>query len=438
MRKSLPKQVILDLLNNKHFLLFFLIACVYLFNWTVILKLGLIIQRFSIKTKKVIFPWALIGVLYSFFGKLIIADYVYILGALILLSVLLWGITKVQFSKVIFSALMSLLIAIFSFLLFGQILLINDNFRTIMFDPLGILVGSLLESILPFLFVFIYSQKTIIEKDKFSFPYSFFNIFLLLILYSMFAIVFQWIAYYQYLIIWQVILIEFILICLTFVVLIYIRYINRLQRQKNEENHSSYLLGTILSKQREYRNFFQVIRAMAEKDKNQKIVDYIDNILADMSLVEECNGVNPIFAACQVAEQIKAKEKGVKVSTITKSTLSNLKEPIKVYDIFKDLLQFFIAYEEQVFDDEHLINVEIDETDQEYIFKIIRKNGREEARAELKTLSAPPEGEGTLKQIAKRIGKLRGKVYFLYEEDDLRGCLFKVAKTRPINFLFPV
>lgn len=132
------------------------------------------------------------------------------------------------------------------------------------------------------------------------------------------------------------------------------------------------------------------------------------------------------------------KEKGVKVSTITKSTLSNLKEPIKVYDIFKDLLQFFIAYEEQVFDDEHLINVEIDETDQEYIFKIIRKNGREEARAELKTLSAPPEGEGTLKQIAKRIGKLRGKVYFLYEEDDLRGCLFKVAKTRPINFLFPV
>lgn len=438
MRKSLPKQVILDLLNNKHFLLFFLIACVYLFNWTVILKLGLIIQRFSIKTKKVIFPWALIGVLYSFFGKLIIADYVYILGALILLSVLLWGITKVQFSKVIFSALMSLLIAIFSFLLFGQILLINDNFRTIMFDPLGILVGSLLESILPFLFVFIYSQKTIIEKDKFSFPYSFFNIFLLLILYSMFAIVFQWLAYYQYLIIWQVILIEFILICLTFVVLIYIRYINRLQRQKNEENHSSYLLGTILSKQREYRNFFQVIRAMAEKDKNQKIVDYIDNILADMSLVEECNGVNPIFAACQVAEQIKAKEKGVKVSTITKSTLSNLKEPIKVYDIFKDLLQFFIAYEEQVFDDEHLINVEIDETDQEYIFKIIRKNGREEARAELKTLSAPPEGEGTLKQIAKRIGKLRGKVYFLYEEDDLRGCLFKVAKTRPINFLFPV
>lgn len=434
----MPKQVILDLLNNKHFLLFFLIACVYLFNWTVILKLGLIIQRFSIKTKKVIFPWALIGVLYSFFGKLIIADYVYILGALILLSVLLWGITKVQFSKVIFSALMSLLIAIFSFLLFGQILLINDNFRTIMFDPLGILVGSLLESILPFLFVFIYSQKTIIEKDKFSFPYSFFNIFLLLILYSMFAIVFQWIAYYQYLIIWQVILIEFILICLTFVVLIYIRYINRLQRQKNEENHSSYLLGTILSKQREYRNFFQVIRAMAEKDKNQKIVDYIDNILADMSLVEECNGVNPIFAACQVAEQIKAKEKGVKVSTITKSTLSNLKEPIKVYDIFKDLLQFFIAYEEQVFDDEHLINVEIDETDQEYIFKIIRKNGREEARAELKTLSAPPEGEGTLKQIAKRIGKLRGKVYFLYEEDDLRGCLFKVAKTRPINFLFPV
>ncbi|HEY8392583.1 MAG TPA: hypothetical protein VIL83_07655 [Capillibacterium sp.] len=434
----MPKQVILDLLNNKHFLLFFLIACVYLFNWTVILKLGLIIQRFSIKTKKVIFPWALIGVLYSFFGKLIIADYVYILGALILLSVLLWGITKVQFSKVIFSALMSLLIAIFSFLLFGQILLINDNFRTIMFDPLGILVGSLLESILPFLFVFIYSQKTIIEKDKFSFPYSFFNIFLLLILYSMFAIVFQWLAYYQYLIIWQVILIEFILICLTFVVLIYIRYINRLQRQKNEENHSSYLLGTILSKQREYRNFFQVIRAMAEKDKNQKIVDYIDNILADMSLVEECNGVNPIFAACQVAEQIKAKEKGVKVSTITKSTLSNLKEPIKVYDIFKDLLQFFIAYEEQVFDDEHLINVEIDETDQEYIFKIIRKNGREEARAELKTLSAPPEGEGTLKQIAKRIGKLRGKVYFLYEEDDLRGCLFKVAKTRPINFLFPV
>ena len=82
-------------------------------------------------------------------------------------------------------------------------------------------------------------------------------------------------------ILWQVLISEIILISVShFLFLFRIRTIFKKEQQKSEENHSTYLLKTILSKQREYRNFFQVIRAMAEGGKTSEIVDYIDEILA--------------------------------------------------------------------------------------------------------------------------------------------------------------
>ena len=79
---------------------------------------------------------------------------------------------------------------------------------------------------------------------------------------------------------------------------------------------------------------------MAEGGKTSEIVDYIDDIFVEMSLVETFDEENPIFTSLLVAEQIKAKEKGIIITSTTKTTLSELKEPVKVYDIFKELSVF--------------------------------------------------------------------------------------------------
>lgn len=436
----LPKDVLLKLIDGKQYFILLLSFIFFLINWVVMLKLGLLIIRCTIKTKKIIFPWALLGVIYSLTAKQIITDFFYFFATLVVLFVILLNISKKDPLTVFFGALTSLLTSIFSVLLLGQPLLIINVTREIMFGPKGIIIGSILEGIVPAFFIVITrsSIRSKEDKNKTFFRNVIVSLFLLFISYFLCAIVFYFLANYHDSFLWYILISEAILVSITFFAFFRMRSEIKKEQQRTEENHSTYLLRTILSKQREYRNFFQVIRAMAERGRNQNIVDYIDNILADMSLVEECNGVNPIFAAFQVAEQIKAKEKGVKISTTTKSTLNHLKDPVKVYDIFKDLLQYFVAYEERVIVDEHHIIVEIDETDQDYIFIISRKNGIEESRAELKTLSLLPEGERTLEQIAKRIRRLRGKVCFLYMEDELKGCQFRVAKAKPINFLYPV
>lgn len=434
----MPKEVLFKLITEKHYLYILIIIGVYFLNWTVLLKLGLIINKSAIKTKTLLFPWAFLGVIYSLFAKFIIPDYLYYFASLFFLFLLLKNIDKkIKTPKVFFAALLSLLTCTFSIFLFGQPLLINDKLRTLLLGPRGIIYGILIETVLPILFVIIYRSSKSKQKTNNNFHNMAINISLLFVVYCLFGAIFYILAYYYNSILWKVLISEVILIGITFFVFFRFRAAIKKEQQRSEENHSTYLLRTILSKQREYRNFFQVIRAMAERESNQNIVDYIDHILIDMSLIEESNGVNPIFAAFQVAEQIKAKEKGVEISTKTKSDLHQLREPVQVYDIFKDLLQFFVDYEERVLADEHRINVEIDETDQEYIFKITRKNGREESGTDLNHVSTPPEGEHRLEQIAKRIRKLRGKIFFLYQEDKLRGCLFRTAKAKPKDYLFP-
>ncbi|NLY90754.1 MAG: hypothetical protein GX081_04005 [Firmicutes bacterium] len=435
----MPKDVLLQLVAGKQHYTLFLTFIVFIINWVVMLKLGLIIIRCTVKIQKLIFPWALLGVIYSLITKQIISEFLYFFTTLLVIFVILLIISKKDPLTVFFGALTSLLSPIFSILLFGQPLLMINVTREIMLGPEGIVIGSILEGIVPAFFLVITRSSIRSEEDKNK---TFcrnviISIFLLFVSYFLCAIVFYYLTNYRDSILWYVLISEAILVSITIIAFFRLRSVIKKEQQRSEENHSTYLLRTILSKQREYRNFFQVIRAMAERESNQNIVDYIDHILIDMSLIEESNGVNPIFAAFQVAEQIKAKEKGVEISTKTKSDLHQLREPVQVYDIFKDLLQFFVDYEERVLADEHRINVEIDETDQEYIFKITRKNGREESGTDLNHVSTPPEGEHRLEQIAKRIRKLRGKIFFLYQEDKLRGCLFRTAKAKPKDYLFP-
>ena len=431
----MPKDALIEVIQNQQHFLLLLIFSLYLLNWTVLLKLGLVINKFSIATKRLIFPWALIGAIYSLLGKQFITDYLFFFGSLLVLFLLLVKISKLEVAKVFLAAVISLLTGAFSILLFGQTTLMSSKFRTIMFSAKGAIIGSIFEAILPIFFLLIFSTKTRAKMKKGNTsPHIILNISLLFIIYCISTIVFYFLTNYHHSIFGQVLISEAILLGLTVYVLLRLRKINRLEQERSELNHSTYLLKTILSKQREYRNCFQVIRAMAEGGKTQEIVAYIDNILDDISFVDDYKGLNPIFTACHVAEEIRAREKGVKITTKTRSALADLKEPLQVYAIFKDLLQYFVAYEETIVCDEHQIQVEVSEDEHNYIFKITRKKEVVETGEEPVNL----DRDNPLRPIAKRIKKLHGKFYPFYKGDELIGCHFMVGKARRNQSLFPL
>lgn len=435
----MPKELLFELIKNKNIFTLLLIIAVYLLNWTVILKLGLVILRCNIDTKRIIFPWALFGVVYSLFAKQFVLNFLYFISSMFVIYLLLLIISKARADKVFFAALMSLIIVVFSFLLIGQPLLLHSELRAIMFGSTGVIIGSLVEAILPIFFVLVYRNKKLSEKnkDKSYFLNVTFNMILLFIVYCLFAIIFYLLVNYEQTILWQVLISEIVLISVTFFVFYRIKTVFKKEQQKSEENHSTYLLRTILSKQREYRNFFQVIRAMAEGGKTGEIVDYIDDILVEMSSVD-IDEENPIFTSLQVAEQIKAKEKGIIINTTTKASLSELKDPVKVYNIFKDLLQYFVAYEENIKDDQHRLNIEVSEDEHYYSFMIMRQTQEGEECADPRAENSPRDGDQTLQLIKKRIKQLHGKLYFLYRGDELVGCLFKVGKNKPKQFPFSI
>ena len=417
----MPKDALIEVIQNQQHFLLLLIFSLYLLNWTVLLKLGLVINKFSIATKRLIFPWALIGAIYSLLGKQFITDYLFFFGSLLVLFLLLVKISKLEVAKVFLAAVISLLTGAFSILLFGQTTLMSSKFRTIMFSAKGAIIGSIFEAILPIFFLLIFSTKTRAKMKKGNTsPHIILNISLLFIIYCISTIVFYFLTNYHHSIFGQVLISEAILLGLTVYVLWRLRRLN--------------LLKTILSKQREYRNCFQVIRAMAEGGKTQEIVAYIDNILDDISFVDDYKGLNPIFTACHVAEEIRAREKGVKITTKTRSALADLKEPLQVYAIFKDLLQYFVAYEETIVCDEHQIQVEVSEDEHNYIFKITRKKAVVETGEEPVNL----DRDNPLRPIAKRIKKLHGKFYPFYKGDELIGCHFMVGKARRNQSLFPL
>ena len=436
----MPQEVLVEIIKSKQYIILFLIVGVYLLNWVVMLKLGLVINRRNVKSKNLIFPWALMGAIYSLLVKQIIPDYIYFFPTIILLYYLIKSIGKIGSAKAFFTAIVSLLTGIFSFLLLGQPILIHSNFRVLMFGPKGIIVGSLTEVVLPIFFVLIYRNNKLSEEkqDKTYFLNVTINIILLFIVYCLFAIIFYFLANCSDSILWKVLISEFILIGITFFVFIRIRTTFKKEQQRSEENHSTYLLKTILSKQREYRNFFQVIRTMAEGGKTSKIVDYIDDIFVEMSLVETFDKENPIFTSLLVAEQIKAKEKGIIITSTTKTTLSELKEPVKVYDIFKELLQYFVACEEEINSDMHHLNIEVSEDEQHYSFMITRQTEDGEKSSGPWAECTPLDGDQTLQPIKKRIEQLHGQFYYLYKGNDLIGCLFKVGKVKHKQFPFPI
>ncbi|NLM37058.1 MAG: hypothetical protein GX202_02900 [Firmicutes bacterium] len=434
MSKEMIDQIILE----KQFLTLFLSVSVFLVNWTITLKFGLFILKFHKKTIDLVFPWVIVGTLYSLFGRLIIPDFMYFFTTLLLSFILLKRITGTKAIKAFYAAIISLLTVVLSFLLFGQPLLINDKFRKLMLEQTGLIIGSLIEVMLPF-FILLFSRANIASKLRRLKTYCLdltINLYtyLLLVVYVLCMIILYLLSQSSYNILRELLITEAILVGFTLLIIFRIRWEIKIQQKKSEEDHSAYLLKTILSKQREYRNFFQVIRALAERGKTEEIVDYIDNIQAEMSFVEPIGEKNPIFTSLLVAEQIKAREKGIIITNTTTTDLNDLMQPVQVYDIFKDLLQYIVAYEERINSERHHLNIEVGEDKKYYSFMILRELEVKPETLELRTEGGPLDDAQTLQEIRKRIKQFRWKFYFLYRDDELVGCQLKVSKARRLPF----
>ena len=185
----MPKDIYFQIMKEQLYLTLFFIIMAYLVNWIVIIKLGLIINNNSFKIRKIIFPWATIGVIYSLFGKNIIPEYLYFFTTLILLTLFLKIITGVNVVKTFFTALISFFMSIVSMFLFGQPLLISD-LKLIFSKPVGIIVGSLIEIIIPIIMILILrKRKSPKEKVRSkSFSLIFYVFFLFITYYFLFII----------------------------------------------------------------------------------------------------------------------------------------------------------------------------------------------------------------------------------------------------------
>ena len=435
----MPKEILLQIIEDRLYFSLAIIIVVYLSTWVIMIKLGLIINRVSLKTSKIIFPWVLLGIIYSLFGKLIIPDFLYFFTTLLLLFIFLVSITRKDIIVNFFAAVISLLASIFSLLLLGQPLLVNSNLKLIFLRPMGIVIGSIIEMILPVFFYILLGNSMVSSKKKHNTNslYLTFNIILLFLVYCLFAVIFYILANYHSPVLWQVIISEGLLICLTLFVFFRFKVVIKKEQLKSQEEQSNYLLNTILAKQREYRNFFQVIRAMVECGKTQEIIGYIDQILTEMAVIDELNGGgNPIFTSLLISEQIKAKENGITITTKNETTLSVLKEPIKVYQILKELVHYFVAFEEGAANNNHHIKLSVKENENFYLFKIRRIV--EEQLSDKKEIASYQEKDHELQQIEKIIKELHGEYCYLVIDDELIGFNFKIPKETRKRFWFPL
>lgn len=436
----LPKDIFYSVLQNKQYWILLAIAFLYYVNWVIIINLGLVLNRVKLRNPLGILLAAIPGVSYSLFGKLLIPEFLSFFVVVLIYTLTLFILARISIIKAFLNALFVFITSTIGLLLIGQPILVTQ-LKHVFSKPEGAIVGSIFEAIVPLVLLFIFKR---IDQKKRELPRT--NslrfipyIVIMFVVYYLFLILFYTVSNYykpDTISILQILIGEWLLLCLTVFILFRLTKLFTKEQQIREEDHSAYLLRTILSKQREYRNFFQVIRALAERGKTKEIVDYIDDIHAEMSVVETFNEENPIFTSLLVAEQIKAREKGITITNQTKTALSELKEPVEVYDIFKDLLQYIVAYEERINSEEHLLNIEVDEDEQHYSFIILRQLEVRPESLEPRVEGGPLDDDQTLKQIKKRIKELHGKFYFLYRDNELVGCLFKVGKARRKQFPF--
>ncbi len=433
----LPKDIYFQIMKEQLYLTLFFIIMAYLVNWIVIIKLGLIINNNSFKIRKIIFPWATIGVIYSLFGKNIIPEYLYFFTTLILLTLFLKIITGVNVVKTFFTALISFFMSIVSMFLFGQPLLISD-LKLIFSKPVGIIVGSLIEIIIPIIMILILRKRKSPKEKVRSKSFSLiFYVFFLFIAYYFLAIIYYILINSNNYNLW-IFISEWLLICITFLVFLRLRVTINKEQQKRQEDQSNYLLETIFSKQREYRNYLQVIKSLVECRKTSEITEYIDQILAEMPVADDFDcGENPILASLLISEQIKARENGIKITAKSGTSLSKIKNAIQIYQILKEVLQYFIEREKTIVTDDHRIEINIKEEQNYYLFEV-KGNARQPLFSNSQMVDYYAHQHGKLQSIEKIIKEIHGEYCYLVINDELVGFNFKMPKETRKRFWFPL
>lgn len=383
----MPKDVLIEIINKKLFLELALTILVFLLVWSVVLKLGLQILGIKTGIKKIISAAAILC-LYSLLGKQFIPKLFFGLIIVVLIALLLRIIGKVSFLKALWAALIAFLIMGIGTILIQSPLcsIYKDLVVFFIKNPLGCIVGSLIEMTFPAIALFILStfKLALIPPVKTKFTrFDFWGILTFgLLFYSVYSASLRLLTSLhensQH--IFTNLISEWVAAITTVVVYYIVLALTKRQREYEREKyaeekhllqvkHSGRLIESMESGHRLMRDRLQMICTMAELGRTKELMAYISEVAAQINrdTVEDIE--SPEITSAILAQKVLAREKGVEVQ-VTNNFFSNTisVDPNTLAEIISNLLERFVAAEIVADSPNKTVFLQIDEDEENHYF----------------------------------------------------------------------
>ncbi|MCL6614517.1 MAG: Spo0B domain-containing protein [Firmicutes bacterium] len=203
------------------------------------------------------------------------------------------------------------------------------------------------------------------------------------------------------------------IVVLSFLVFGLSRIIARVEEEREKEQfetiqqleRSYQLIQSLEAQQHDFRNHLQVIRTLANMDKSEEIVQYVEECTASLdNLVNMTRVGNVVLQALLLTFQGKLREMGIEFEVLCRADLSQARwSPVKLARIFSNILQNAAEALAQRKDDSPIISVAIWE-EEEGVHFVFWNNGPAIPQGDLERIFAPG--------FSQKVGERRG--YGLY------------------------
>jgi hypothetical protein len=419
-----------------------LMFVLFLWNWFILLKLGFIMNKRSLNNFRLLI-FAFSGTICTLLVRAFLP--IYFAGFInVLVLSCFFCIGGLKLLNAFFTSFFILMISALGNVLFIQSLFsINTNFiQYLTTDPLGITIGTFIETLLPFLF-YLFAQKS-----KFSLlPFRIESTTSETLAIILFGIIFFAIYHMTTLVLWiyknipnpvlrKMILLEYVLVSISGIILYIVNLIISTEKKREMEHEilkelleQSYLLiNTLASKQREVRNQLQVIKAHAELGHQTEIMHYINKIVAESLEINISKIKNPIIYSSLLSTLIQASEKKVPIIVKSKTTLEVPEfNSLKIAEIIRYYLEFLINLNFNI-DQSGKVKININEDDESYLFEFINYN----PPLILLTNTEPNETfvqyETALIKAENLVKGNNGKSWRILKDNKLTGVKFQIYK----------
>lgn len=179
-------------------------------------------------------------------------------------------------------------------------------------------------------------------------------------------------------------------------------------------DESRKLVQTLQSQRHDYRNQLQVIRVLAQFNKNNEIIKYIDDYisLADVSAAVSSRINNSAISALYLVYETEARDKGIKMIIDSDIDFSHFKySPSKVTRIIGNIIRNAIECLEEINKPDREIQVAMWETNEHYVISIWN-NGNPIPEAHMERIFQPGFstknssglGLGIVKELIQELG----------------------------------